>query len=1261
MSWLRWPLHLPGRWLVPLFLLVFALLALALRYHQQMQTLDWEVHTQEQRRLLERLSVEQTRLDVQTGQGNPLLVRRLVGGLALHEGLNRAYLVGADGQVQASLSRLDLGQPLASVLSRAGESPAVAQALGSTRPLPAIQLDRIAGSPLLTALVPVLEERRLLVVVDLSVPLAQRRASVQAEVAREGLLLLAAVGLLAALLHLLWFRRAQHLAQSLADMGSGNLAARSRLSGGDELALIGAAADRMAGQLQAGQERIRRMTDIINRSPLVVIEWRNEPGWPVSYVSESVAQWGYTPADFLEGQLVFDAVFEPDELRRVDAEIAHHFAHGPDEFHQEYRIRRADGRLVWVDDHTSLARRDDGSVRSISGILLDITAQKEAQQAQREQAELLRMFYELPFLGMAISSPTDKRWLQVNDRLCEILGYPREELLRMNWAEMTPPGDRERNVKLFDELLAGQRNGYRMAKRFVRKDGRFVHTEIDVRAVRDEAGQVKQLFATIQDVTERLAAEMALQQSQELLLKAQEIGRMGSWSQDLRSGVITWSPQAYAINEVDPLSAPLTMERILAMLHPDDREILSSVYGTGVAGGQPYDVRYRLRFSDGRIKYLHVKGEFEVEDGRPVRSVGMVVDETELVEAQRERDRLATVMETTTDIVSMADPQGRTFYFNRAGYEVLGLPPGPPDPGTIARVHPGWASQLVMEEGFPAVMRTGRWLGETAIINAQGIEVPMSQLIMAHHGANGQIDYVWTILRDISERKASEEALRQQQLQLAEAQSVARIGSWSIDMPEVKVSWSDEHYRVLGFAPGEVEPSLKAYLSRVHPDDLPRVREHVMRDLERESDGVNRFEHRLLTPDGVRWVEERARLEKDAAGRVVRVFGTSMDITERVLAAQVLTDLKDMLEQAETVSLLGSWAGDAQTQRLNVSAQLFRNLGLEPDTRPPSEALYLDRIHPDDRPQVTGDMQRIREGGEPEDLVFRTNPAHGPVRWMRRTARRIDRSAEGLQPRYIGTLLDITEAVLAEENLRQINQELERRVAERTAQLSQANQELEAFSYTVSHDLKAPLRGIDGYSQLLVEDHGDRLDDEGRQFVRRIRQGVQQMGELISDLLEYSRMERRDMAAEPVALLPLVHQILDSYEADIRRQGAQLQLDLEPFTLPLDREGIAVVLRNLIGNALKFSRDRTPPRVVIGTRSEAGRRILWVRDNGVGFDMKYHDRMFGIFQRLHRAEEFPGTGVGLALVAKAVQRMGGRIWAESTLGAGATFYLEFPE
>ncbi|MCD6666830.1 MAG: ATP-binding protein, partial [Hydrogenophaga sp.] len=322
-------------------------------------------------------------------------------------------------------------------------------------------------------------------------------------------------------------------------------------------------------------------------------------------------------------------------------------------------------------------------------------------------------------------------------------------------------------------------------------------------------------------------------------------------------------------------------------------------------------------------------------------------------------------------------------------------------------------------------------------------------------------------------------------------------------------------------------------------------------------------------------------------------------------------------------------------------------------------AAWMQTIPEEARAAVAEAMQPVIDGRtdtyQVEHPVLRKDGSRG---WVRVRGQRV--TAPGEVPlRIVGSSLDITDAVQAAEQLRQANQVLEQRVAERTAQLLQANQELEAFSYTVSHDLKAPLRGIDGYSQLLVEDYAEQLDETGRQFVQRIRDGVRIMGDLIGDLLEYSRMERRDMARDPVALQPLVQQVLDGYESDVRQQGVCVDISLPAVTLALDPEGMAVVLRNLVGNAIKFSRDSKPPRITIAGELVDGRCRLWVRDNGIGFDMKYHDRVFAMFQRLHRAEEFSGTGVGLALVAKAVHRMGGRVWAQSAPGEGATFYLEF--
>ena len=253
----------------------------------------------------------------------------------------------------------------------------------------------------------------------------------------------------------------------------------------------------------------------------------------------------------------------------------------------------------------------------------------------------------------------------------------------------------------------------------------------------------------------------------------------------------------------------------------------------------------------------------------------------------------------------------------------------------------------------------------------------------------------------------------------------------------------------------------------------------------------------------------------------------------------------------------------------------------------------------------------------------------------------------------------ITQARLHEQVTRQAA-ELEQRVAERTRALETANHELEAFTHTVSHDLKAPLRGMEGFAQALEEDFAERLDDTGRDFLSRIRASAGRMSRLIDDLLQYSRIEKRPGERGAVALAPLLDELLDELAGEIRARGISVTVDLTAAEVTGEREGLREALANLLSNAVKFS----PPKdgtIAVRAYREGECVVLAVADRGVGFDMQYHDRIFGIFERLHRQEEYPGTGVGLAIVRKVAERHGGRAWAESQVGRGSTFFLAIPD
>jgi PAS domain S-box-containing protein len=258
---------------------------------------------------------------------------------------------------------------------------------------------------------------------------------------------------------------------------------------------------------------------------------------------------------------------------------------------------------------------------------------------------------------------------------------------------------------------------------------------------------------------------------------------------------------------------------------------------------------------------------------------------------------------------------------------------------------------------------------------------------------------------------------------------------------------------------------------------------------------------------------------------------------------------------------------------------------------------------------------------------------------------------------YVAIKEDITERVESERRIREINESLERRVAERTVELERANKELESFSSTVSHDLRAPLRAINGFSRLLLENERAQLSDDGQGMLDRIVANSSKLGALIEEILEYSRAAQKPLHRAPVDLGKLARSIATEMAGD--HPAARVDVAALPL-VEGDATMLHQVLQNLVGNALKFSAGRSAPRVEVGCSREGDEDVFFVRDNGAGFDMRYADKLFGMFQRMHSESQFPGTGVGLAIVKRLIERHGGRIRAESAPEAGATFYFTVP-
>jgi PAS domain S-box-containing protein len=529
---------------------------------------------------------------------------------------------------------------------------------------------------------------------------------------------------------------------------------------------------------------------------------------------------------------------------------------------------------------------------------------------------------------------------------------------------------------------------------------------------------------------------------------------------------------------------------------------------------------------------------------------------------------------------------------------------------------------------------------------------------------NGSVVRVWGITRDVTEQKQAEEARRESEERFRTTFEHAGIGMAVVDLQGRPLQCNPALQRMLGYT--EEELLRMSFTEFTYPEDRD-LNVQLYRELIAGKRDSYQIEKRYIRKDGqVVWGLLTVSLVKDAQGRPQYGVGMAEDITERKRATEALraseTQFRTFIDMAP-VAISVSRSGHT----LHVNRKFLEMYGFHRADEVFGHSVG-EHWSEEWRPMIE-ERARQRAVGLPvpaqyEGVGQRKDGAQFPVEVVVASVVLPDGDAN------IAFLTDITERKRAEDALRKLNAELEQRVMERTEQLnvtnqelevrnnelSASNQELEAFSYSVAHDLRAPLRQIQGFSHLLHEGHSPDLAPEAHRYIRSIIEGAQHMGRLIDDLLELSRLGRRALRLEVRSLAALVEDARRDLARDIDGRDVRWQIGDLPL-IECDAALMRQVFVNLISNALKYTQRRQPAVIQIGQTSVGGVPAVFVKDNGVGFNMKYADKLFGVFQRLHRREEFDGTGIGLATVKRIIEKHGGRIWAEAEVDKGATFFF----
>ena len=684
--------------------------------------------------------------------------------------------------------------------------------------------------------------------------------------------------------------------------------------------------------------------------------------------------------------------------------------------------------------------------------------------------------------------------------------------------------------------------------------------------------------------------------------------------------------------------------RLMRDLAPEHEAHWFEIYGKVALTGQPASFVNEARALD-RWFEVNAYRVGSPESRRVAILFSDISERKRAEEALRESEaQFRTLANAIPQLCWMANADGWIFWYNERWYEYTGTTPeqmagwgwqSVHDPEALPGVLEGWKVSLANAEPFDMVF---------PLRGCDGVFRPFLTRVMPVRGRDGKIARWFGSNTDISDQKRAEAEVRKTRdlLELFIKSAPVALAMFDRNMRYIRAS--DQWLRDTGAEGREI-------LGKSHYDLLPDMPAHWKGEHQRGMAGETvRAEEDWVALDGkthtIRWEVHPWGDSGTETGGIIIAFE---DATERKRAEGALLRMSAMVESSDDAIIGKTLEGLVTTWNLG-AARLYGY------SAPEIIGQHISALVPAGDPDgLAGILQRLANGERIEQFeAVRRRKDGSLVDVSLKISPIVDGSGNVVGASTIAR--DITERKRAEEEIRRLNADLEDRVRRRTEQLEAANRELEAFAYSVSHDLRGPLRGIDGWSLALVEDYASQLDERAHGYVDRLRAETQRMGTLIDDLLQLSRVTRSEMAAGAVDLTAIARRIAARLtEANL---GRRIEFTIAgSLAAKGDARLLEIALDNLFANAVKFTGPRAEARIEFGRAEGDGERPFYVRDNGVGFDMAFAGTLFGAFQRLHKTSEFPGTGIGLATVQRIIHRHGGRVWAEAEPGRGAAFYF----